>query len=543
MRHRPLVAALCIVCTSFITFAQGGRRGTQNTQPGAQPPGATQNAGRGGRGAETPAASTGALDFYNFDPAASAAPSIPDAPPIETHQKITINGQPLAYAARAGYLPLHNATTGQSEAHIFYTSYAREGVTDTTRRPLVFFVGGAPGVAAAWQDLGGLGPKRLKISDDGAAAYGWADNPSTLLSAADLVFVNPVGTAYSRPDRPDRAPAFFNTAADTASLGEFVRSYINRYDRRTSPLFLAGEDFATGRAAGLAAYLLEHDLPVQGVVLLSATLSADSQAGDAQYITLLPSLIMAAWHHQKLTPELNRMSSEQIAGQARQFASREYLRTLYKGDRMTTAERDKAITGLSRLTGLSKPFLVSNDLRVTLDRFKSELLREQQHGLANSDSRVTGFVPPSSGGRGGRGFVPIVINPVDFNLSKISGGFLTSYEDYLHRELTFNGPQNGIFYLMSGGVTGYTSTGNDEQALANAFARQPNLRLFVGVNYFDLNAPFYATEFTLAHLNVSPEVRAHNITVSHLDAGAMPYLDSKALVKLHGDLASFVAPK
>src|SRR5262249_40839 len=118
-----------------------------------------------------------------------------------------------------------------------------------------------------------------------------------------------------------------------------------------------------------------------------------------------------------------------------------------------------------------------------------------------------------------------------------------SYEDYLHRELTFNGPQNGIFYLMSGGVTGYTSTGNDEQALANAFARQPNLRLFVGVNYFDLNAPFYATQFTLAHLNVSPHVRAHTITVSHPDAGAMPYLDSQALVKLQGDLASFVAPK
>jgi carboxypeptidase C (cathepsin A) len=298
----------------------------------------------------------------------------------------------------------------------------------------------------------------------------------------------------------------------------------------------------TGRAAGLAGYLIEHQIPVQGVVLLSMTMNADTQAGDTQYITLLPSLIMAAWHHKKLSPELNRMSSEQIAGQARQLASREYLHALYKGDRMSADERAKAIGDLSRMTGLSKAFLANNDLRVTLDRFNSELLRDQQRGLANSDARVTGFVPPpSGGGRGGRGgFGAPVAAPIDFNLSSLSGGFLTSYEDYLRHDLAFNVGSNGIFYLMSGGVSGFTSTGNDDANLSSAFARNPGLRLFVGVNYFDLNAPFYAAEYTLAHLSVSPEVRAHNVTVSHLEAGQMPYLDGKALVKLHSDLASFL---
>ncbi len=152
-----------------------------------------------------------------------------------------------------------------------------------------------------------------------------------------------------------------------------MRSYINTNNRRNSPLFLAGEDFGTGRAAGLAAYLIEHRIPVQGVALFSMTLSADATAGDAQYITLLPSLIMAAWNHKKLSPELNAMSAEQIAGQARQFASREYLHALYKGDRMTPEERTKVIADLSRLTGLSKAFLVNNDLRVTLDRFNTEI--------------------------------------------------------------------------------------------------------------------------------------------------------------------------
>src|SRR5262249_18127156 len=297
-----------------------------------------------------------------------------------------------------------------------------------------------------------------------------------------------------------------------------------RYNRTTSPLFLAGEDLGTGRAAGLAADLNEHQIPVRGIVLLSMTMSADAVAGDAQYITLLPSLIMAAWHHKKLSPELNAMSAEQIAGQARQFASREYLHALYNGDRVTADERTKAIANLGRLTGLPKAFLVNNNLRVSLDRFSSELMREQQRGLSYSDARVSGFVPRPAGGRGN--FGPVA-PPIDFNLSGLSGGFLTTYDAYLRQELTFTGNSDSIFYLMSGGIGAFTSTGSDDASLSSAFARNPNLRLFVAMNYFDLNAPFYATEFTLAHLNISPDVRARNISVSHYEAGQMPYADTK----------------
>jgi len=508
-----------------------GRAGRAAAQQAPAPPGAP---GRGGA----------ATEFFNFDSTAVAGPSIPDAPPAETHRKITINGEPLAYTARAGYLPLRNATTGQSEAHLFYTCYVKDGETGAPVRPVLFFLGGAPGVAAIWQEFGGLGPKRMKWANDGTAGlppYSWEDNPHTLLGQADLVFVNPVGTAFSRADQPGRAPSFWNTAADIASLGEFVRSFINTNDRRNSPLFLAGEDFGTGRVAGLAAYLNDHQIPVHGVVLLSMTMTADSLAGDAQYITLLPSLIMAAWHHKKLAPELSAMSAEQISGQARQFASREYLHALYKGDRMSPDERTKVIAGLSRLTGLSKAFVVNNNLRITLDRFNAELMRDQHRGLANSDARVSGFMPPPiGGGRGGGGFAGVVSAPIDYNLYNRAGGFQAAYEAYLRSELAFNGNSNGFFYLSNGGIGPFTSTGNDDASLAAAFARSPNLRLFVAVNYFDLHAPFYASEYTLAHLNVSPEVRAHNITVSHFEAGQMTYADSKALGKLHTDLARFV---
>ena len=534
MGYRGKGIVLGMACAIAVSaWGQGGRAGRaaaaaqQNPQTAAPP--------AGGRGA---------VEFFNFDPTASAAPAIPDGAPVEAHQKITVDGEALNYTARAGYLPLRNATTGHSEAHLFYTAYAKDGVTDSSARPLMFFFGGGPGVSAAWQEFGGLGPKRMKWASDGTAGsppYGWVDNPATLLGMADLVFVNPVGTAYSRADLAASAPSFWNTATDIASLGEFVRSFLTTGNRRNSPLLLAGEDYGTGRVAGLAAYLTEHEIPVQGVVLLSMTLSADSQAGDTQYLTMLPSLIMAAWHHKKLSPELNGISAEQISGQARQFASRGYLHALYKGDRMTAEERTKAIADLSRLTGLSRAFLVNNNLRVTLDRFGAELMREQRRGLANSDSRVAGYVPPPvfAGRGGGGGFGGIAVPPIDFNLYNRAGGMQTAYEDYLRRELTFTGG-NGIYYLSSGGVGAFTATGADDASLSAAFARNPRMRLFVAVNYFDLNAPFYAIEYTLAHLNVSPEVRAHNITVSHYEAGQMTYTDNKALAKLHGDLAGFL---
>jgi carboxypeptidase C (cathepsin A) len=525
---------------SFIAWGQGGGqagRGAAAQQAGP-PAGA---AGRGGRGGGVGGGGTG--EFYNYDTTAGSGQVIPDAQPTETHQKITVNGEALAYTARAGYMPLHNATTGQSEAHLFYTCYAKDGVSDASVRPVLFFLGGAPGVATSWQEFGGLGPKRMRWMNDGTAGlppYGWVDNPNALLGQADLVFVNPVGTAFSRPDQPGRGPNFWNTAADIASLGEFVRSFINTYNRRNSPLFLAGEDFGTARVAGLAGYLNEHQIPVHGVVLLSMTMSADALAGDEQFITLLPSLVMAAWYHKKLPPELTAMSADQIAEQARQFAAREYLHALYKGDRMTPEERTKVVANLSRLTGLSKAFIVNNNLRITMDRFNSELLRDQHSGLSNSDARVAGYVPGAGGGgRGGFGGGG-ALSAIDFTQSNLAGGFLTAYEAYLRRELNFTGNSNGIFYLLNGGIGTFTSTGSDDASLAGAFARNPNLHLFVGVNFFDLNAPFYATEFTLAHLNVSPEVRAHNITVSHFEAGQMTYVDNKSLVKLQGDLARFV---
>ena len=215
MRGRRSVEVLLAAMLAVpLTWGQGGRgrgnaaqqSGTQQAAPQTATPAAAaagNAAGRGGRGGRGGGEAAAPSEFYNYDTNAGSGPAIPDAPPVETHQKVTFNGQALAYTTRAGFLSLHNATTGQSEAHLFYTSYAKDGVSDTAR-PLVFFLGGAPGVAAAWQEFGGLGPKRMKPAGDGRPESAWVENPNTLLGQADLVFVNPVGTAFSRPDQPGR---------------------------------------------------------------------------------------------------------------------------------------------------------------------------------------------------------------------------------------------------------------------------------------------------------------------------------------------------
>jgi len=551
-RSAALVLAF-VFCLSTTSWAQGGsgRAGRGTAAQGASPQGATTaqqappggTAGRGGRAGTGSTSTGGTIGFYNFDTTAGAGAGVADAKPIETHQKIVVNGELLAYTTRAGFIALRNATTGQSEAHVFFTSYEKDAVADSSSRPLVFFVGGEPGVAASWQELGGFGPKRVKWSVDGAAGAtgAWTDNPHTLLAQADLVFVNPVGTALSRPDQPNRGPDFWNTAGDLASLGEFVRSFLNLYDRRASRLFVAGDDYLTARAAGLANYLDEHQIPVAGVVLFSMTPAADAVAGDTQFVTLMPSLALAAWHHRKLPADLQAMTADQVADQARQFAARDYLHALYKGDRMTTEERTKVVGDLSRLTGVSKAFIVNNNLRIPLDRFDAELLRDTRRTLSNDDARASGYVPPpSGGGRGGGGGFGTGA-AADYRGTHASARFLAAYEAYLRRELGFVNAANGIYYLSSGGVANFTSTGSDEASLASAFSRNPGLRLFVAVSYFDSRSPFYASEFTLAHLNVLQEVRTRNITVGHYEAGRMAYTDDRALPALHRDVARFIS--
>ena len=200
-------------------------------------------------------------------------------------------------------MPIRNATSGVSEGHLFYVYYAKDGVTDKSKRPVWFLFNGGPGAATIWLHMGAFGPKVVKMNPDGLATpppYTYVDNPNCLLDTGDLVFIDAMGTGFSRPDKPGYGPNFGGVDNDLAAFGEFIRSFLNEYNLWGSPLFVGGESYGTTRAAGLAGYLTDRDIPINGVMLLSAVIDSNAGAGDQRQLSTLPTEIMTAHYHKKL---------------------------------------------------------------------------------------------------------------------------------------------------------------------------------------------------------------------------------------------------
>jgi carboxypeptidase C (cathepsin A) len=390
--------------------------------------------GRGGMGATS--------NFYRFNYTLDETAPI-DYPkqPIVTQHQITLQGELIKYTARVGFMPIRNATTGLAEGHLFYIYYAKDGVANKAKRPLWFLFNGGPGAASIWLHMGAFGPKMVKMNPDGMATpppYTYVDNPNSLLDTGDLVFVDAMGTGFSRPAKPTWGPNFGGVDNDVAAFGEFIRSFLNEYDRWGSPLFVGGESYGTTRAAGLAGYLTDRDCPLNGVMLLSAIFDVNASAGIQRQLATLPTEIMTAHYHKKLPPDLQKLSVEQIADRARQFASGEYLEYLFDGARAPAAQRDKVATEMARLIGLSKSFVLANDLMVPLGPFSTELLRDQHLMTSRLDSRFAGHQIDAGA----------MATSFDFSNANIENCFLTAFEMYLRcttsRAMRRRGPASTI---------------------------------------------------------------------------------------------------
>src|SRR5215813_13049634 len=154
---------------------------------------------------------------------------IPDIPPVVTHHQITVEGKALAYTAAAGVMPLKDPDKDEIVAGIFYTAYTLDGVADTSTRPMVFVFNGGPGSSSVWLHLGAIGPRRVKMEDEGwmpRPPFRLEDNVYTWLGSADLVFIDPVGTGFSRAAEPDRLKDYWSVDNDLKSVGEFIRLFL-----------------------------------------------------------------------------------------------------------------------------------------------------------------------------------------------------------------------------------------------------------------------------------------------------------------------------
>ncbi len=242
-------------------------------------------------------------------PPAEPKHEAPEVPPVVTHHEIHVGGKTLRYTATTGMMPLKNADTGEVEAHIFFIAYTLDGQSPE-KRPLTFSFNGGPGSASVWLHLGAIGPKRVRMQPEGmmpAPPYQLVDNEYTWLDQTDLVFIDPVGTGYSRAVKRDQTKKFIGLRGDIQSVGEFIQLYLGRYERWSSPLFMVGESYGTTRAAGLSGYLVEHGVAFNGIMLISSIMNfqtTDFAVGnDLPYVLFLPSYADIAWYHKKLGRE------------------------------------------------------------------------------------------------------------------------------------------------------------------------------------------------------------------------------------------------
>src|SRR6266536_1024095 len=422
---------------------------------------------------------------------ASEQPSpSPEEPPVVTRHEIRVGGRTLKYTATVGMMPIKNRD-GETEARMFFMAYTLDDGGNRSRRPLTFSFNGGPGSASVWLHLGAIGPKRVKMNADGtmpAPPYELVDNEQTWLNQTDLVFIDPVGTGYSRAVRPDLAAKFFGLAGDIESVGEFIRMYLTRYERWTSPLFLVGESYGTTRASALSGYLIDRGIAFNGIVLISTIMNFETTnfaaGNDLPYEMFLPSYATTAWYHKKLPSDLQTRSVQDIVAEVEHWAANDYALALEKGDRLTAPERQDVISKLSRYTGLSPQFIDNANLRVSLNLFRKELLRSERRSIGRLDARFKGYDASYAS------------DSPDFDASEaaIRPPYTSTFNNYVRSELGFKSDLE--YYILGGGFTSPWNWGTNNGyvdtsiAVRNALAKNPYLSVVVAMGYHDMATPY-----------------------------------------------------
>lgn len=477
--------------------------------------------------------------------AETRAPAEATAPPKEesssTEHSIRIGTETIPYKATASTILLKD-DKGEPVASIFSVAYTRTDVKDLSQRPIAFLYNGGPGAAAVWLHIGGFGPRRVLTQDaapTGPGPYELVDNADSLLDKADLVFIDPVGTGFSRIVGKGDTKTFWSIDGDVKEFADFIGIYISRNNRWNSPKFLIGESYGTFRSVALARYLQsERGIYINGIALLSTVLDLSTLqfnlTDDRSYIFYVPSYAAAAWYYKTLKNRPGDLAP--FLKEARQFASTEYAAALIKGDALGEPEKSQIARRLSDFTGLDVDYILKANLRVSLPQFAAELQRSRGLTVGRYDSRYSG--------------------PTDDRLSEfarhdpsfdaINGAFNAAINSYLRQDLKFT-PEL-TYETLNMEVESrwdWKHRGNEpgtvgvERDLVQALVTNPALRVQTENGWFDMATPFFATEFTVDHLQLPTVLRGH-IDFKYYDSGHMIYLNEQDLPKLKQNIADLI---
>ena len=458
--------------------------------------------------------------------------------PVETHHEMQLGGRTLKYTARAGATPLKDESD-ETEAEIFFTAYELEGVKDRAARPLTFAFNGGPGSASIWLHMGAVGPKRVVMEKEGwmpRPPFRYEDNAQTWLDQTDLVFIDPVGTGFSRAAKEELDKKFWGYKGDIESVGEFIRLYLTRYARWTSPLFLAGESYGTTRAAGLAGHLIERGIAFNGIVLISSALDFNafhfSRANDLPYALFVPTYTATAWFHKKLSPALQQKPIAELVAEVKAWSESKLAAALMKGDRLDDAERKALAKKLADYTGLDTEYVLGTNLRVDIFRFCKELLRGERRSVGRIDSRFKGV----------EALAVTELPEFDPSMLAITPPYAAALNHYVRTEL---GIETDLVYeVMSGKVNEKWQWENGQmpatgEEVRTAIAKNPYMKVLVAQGYYDLATPLFATEYMISHMNIDAKLRA-NVGMTYYESGHMFYLDVDCLAAFKADVDRFI---
>lgn len=469
-------------------------------------------------------------------------PVLISAQTVTTQHRVTVAGKVIPYTATTGYMEIKDED-GTLKAKMFYTAYTRDDIRDKAARPITYTFNGGPGSSSVWLHMGGLGPKRVVLSELGemtAPPFKYVDNEYTWLDETDLVFIDPVSTGFSRAADEKDAKDFHGYNEDIRAVGEFIRLYTTQNLRWGSPKYLAGESYGTTRAAGLSEYLQSrYGMYINGVMLISSIMDFStarfSRGHQLPYVLFLPTYTATAWYHKKLDPDL-QLNLWKTLNEVRDFATNEYSVALMKGDQLSTEDRNRVVAQLVRYTGLSREYIEETNLRIEIGRFTKELTRDAGHSVGRLDSRMKAWEYDNAGER------------YEFDPSydaTIYGPYSGAFNDYVRRDLKFE--SDLPYEILTGRVRpwNYNNVQNQflnvAETLRGAMHENPHLRVWISNGYYDLATPFFATEYTINQMNLHPSLRK-NITMTYYESGHMMYIHMPSLIQFKKDFVTFIRP-
>ncbi len=493
---------------------------------------------------------------------------------VTTSSSVTIGGHALTYQAIAGTLIVHpkgwddvahdpnekppapggeespEARNPTAEASMFYVAYFRSGAGP---RPITFLYNGGPGSSTMWLHLGAFGPRRIITASDAhtpAAPYSLVNNGSSLLDATDLVFIDALGTGFSRIAGKDKEKAFFGLDQDAYAFSEFITQFLGKYGRWNSPKYLFGESYGTPRSAVVVNELkADRLIDLNGVILLSQILNFDLSPDrptnnpgiDLPYQTSLPTYAATAWYHHKLPGEHPNL--EALLAEVEQFAMGDYARALATGSELPASERAAIAAKLHDYTGLPVDYILRADLRIDGGEFRQTLQADGALTTGRLDSRFSGpDIDPLS-------------QRADYDpqAAALGSAYVTAFNDYARRELHYGADQafkpsistfrTWNFAHQQPGQSGQPFSPrqgtNVMPDLANAMKLNPNLKIQLNAGYFDLATPFYQGVYELRHLPI-PQSLQGNIEFRFYESGHMVYAKDASLKQLHDNVADFI---